>query len=289
MNPSFSEIIVGVVVSIIATIFILLTRLFFYKVRDSLPAGSLFKDITNSRKLCVIFIRRMKDVEQKGEFKSPLPDYNSLATSTNNEKNYEGIINTPWVASMFDSHALAHILNVLGKIGRTENIEVSFPDKDFDKWDSPMFILGGTRKAERALEIASPIYKYQYKKSQFILLPTNEVFKQESEDIDIGLLQKLKNPTNNLPIWLCSGHRGAGTTAAAYTLVRYWKCLGWLYGDKPFGLLVSFNDKDGWQQSKIISVYPKPNLLKRLFFFSSWKKINPEEKSEKEEDGLTMT
>jgi len=54
------------------------------------------------------------------------------------------------------------------------------------------------------------------------------------------------------------GWRGAGATAAAHFLVPWWKYLGILYGSKPFGPLLEFNDKDEWQQSYIVSLYPTP-------------------------------
>jgi len=78
------------------------------------------------------------------------------------------------------------------------------------------------------------------------------------------------NPTNNQPVWLVHGYRGSGAVAASYALVRWWRYLGWIYGKKPFGLLVRFNDKDGWQQSHIISLHPKPNWFTKLIHPYSW-------------------
>jgi hypothetical protein len=148
---------------------------------------------------------------------------------------------------------LALILNVLGRIGRTNNIEVTFPDKEFDRWDAPMFILGSNWKTNRAFKNCNPYFLLQA--DSFLLIPRGESFHPHKEE-EMGLLQKMVNPTNGLPVWVAAGWRGAGTTAAAYSLVRWWKWLGVIYGEKPFGLLVSFSDKDGWQQSHIAALYP---------------------------------
>ena len=101
-------------------------------------------------------------------------------------------------------------------------------------------------------------YLYVSQKAK-IIPPTKKELEgpPKSDEEDIGLLQKMINPTNSQPVWLIHGLRGASVIAASYALVRYWKYLGWLYGKNPFGLLVTCNDKDGWQQSHINPIFQR--------------------------------
>jgi len=260
--------------SILATITALITRLIFYRIRDSLPAGALFNKIKDSENPCLVFILRMKDIQKSGTFITPIPNYLAVQENINDfeEVHYEERKNTPWVSSALDTQGMAHIFNVLGRIGRTKNIQVTFPDRDFDKWDAPMFLLGGTWKTSRALKTCR--HYYEYGNNGFKLIPEDKTFNPQSNiEEDMGLLEKMINPSNGFPIWIIAGRRGAGTTAAAYTLLRLWRYLGLIYGKKPFGLLVSFSDRDGWQTSKIISIYPNPNWMTKLLHPIAWNKL----------------
>ena len=159
-------------------------------------------------------------------------------------------------------------MNVLGRVGRSQNIELVYADLNFDQWDSPMFILGGSWKSTRAFETCNPHFHFR---NGFILGPTSETFSPRSNDNDMGLLQKMKNPATGHPVWLAMGLRGAGTNAATYALIRWWKELGNLYGTKTFGLLLEMNDRDGWQQSLIIRLHPLPKWYRRYLHPLAWR------------------
>jgi hypothetical protein len=253
-----NPLILGIFSSILAAIAVLITREIFYYIRDRLPAGALFRNIARVSDPCLIFTLRMKDTTQSGKFITPIPNYSAVhkQAANQNPNQFENRTNTPWVTSTPEAQSLALILNVLGRVGRTENIEVTFPDKEYDRWDAPMFSLGGNWKTMRAFETCKPHFKF--KNDAFVLLPTKEQFAPSSPEEDMGLLQKMINPNNGLPVWIVMGYRGAGTVSASYALSRWWKYLGILYGAKTFGLLVAFDDRDGWQQSHIVSLYPKP-------------------------------
>lgn len=261
---------ISILAGIVVTIVVLFTRLAFYRVRDALPAGALFEGIKNASAPCLVFILRMKDTKQTGEFITPVPNY---SPDPRIPSQYEKRQLTPWVTSVPEALTLAHILNVLGRIGRTDNIKVTFGDTEYDRWDVPMFILGGSWKATRAFETCNPYFIYEERDQScgFTLPSTAEHFcPTRPLEEDMGLLQKMINPTNGKPVWVVMGIRGAGTVAASYALVRWWKYLGWLYGKKPFGLLVSMNDKDGWQQSHTVTLYPRPNLFTKIRHPYAW-------------------
>ncbi len=255
---------VGTFASIIATILVLLTRLAFYRIRDTFPAGSLFHGIANSPITCHIYVLRMKDKEGRGEFITPIPEY---SPSGSNNK-YESRQLTPWVTSLAETQALSLIFNVLGRIGRTENIELMYADTDYHRWRAPMFILGGSWKAIQALEKCDPYFMIESDKG-FRLIPNEQLFSPLSTDEDLGLLQKMINPVTGLPVWVVMGWRGNGTVAAAYALVRWWRYFGKLYGNKPFGLLVSMDDRAGWEQSSIRVIHPEPSDYKKLCHLNS--------------------
>lgn len=201
-------IVFGIIASVIATIIVLLTRSAFYKIRDLFPARSLFKGIVGSDKQFLIFILRLTDLNKSGKFLAPMPPY-AIASP---QPQYQQRQLTPWVTSTSGTQSVANILNVIGLVGRTKNIQLSYVDQDYDKWDAPMFILGGSFKATRSFETCSPIFSY--KNDKIILEPTKEKFEPKSSDDDIGFLQKMINPSTGFPVWVAMGWRGAGTVAA---------------------------------------------------------------------------
>jgi hypothetical protein len=224
------NILTGIISGIVVTIIVLLTRQAFYQIRDALPAGALFEYIKGDSRDCLIFIARMKDIEQKGEYLTPQPQCSPIGS-------FQIVLEkrqlTPWVNSVPTTECVSMVLNVLGRVGRTQNINITYADKDYSRWDTPMFIIGGNWKFRRALETCNPYYKYRQADQEcgFDLIPTGERFKSDHPmEQDMGLLQKMINPSNDLPVWVVMGIRGAGTAAAAYSLVRWWRELGWLYG-----------------------------------------------------------
>jgi hypothetical protein len=180
--------ILGIISSILATIFVLLTRTAYYKIIDKLPANRLFNYIKNSKEKCLVFQNRLQDTELKGEFVVPIPDY---STFPGQKQRYEKRQLTPYVLSAEDSSAVAMILNVLGEVGRTDNIHISYIDKDYDKWENPMFLVGGNWKTNRVFENYNPYYIYQ--NGKFIITETNESFSQKDPNDDLGLLVKVYN------------------------------------------------------------------------------------------------
>lgn len=261
-------IIIGAIGSIVATIIVLITRLIFYKVRDLFPAHSLFRGIVDSNSPCLVFTLRLTDMKREGNFLSPLPKY-AVASP---QQEFEPRQLTPWVTSTSETQSVAHILNVLGRIGRTDNIQLVYVDQAFDRWDAPMFILGGSWKATRSFETCRP--NFSFRGGKFILEPTKESYQPKSNDHDMGILQKMINPVTGLPVWVAMGWRGAGTVAATFALSRWWKEIGILFGNRRFGILLGMNDKDGWQQCNIVRMYPEPKCYKKLLHPIAWKKMS---------------
>lgn len=263
-----NQIIIGAAGSIVATVFVLLTRLAFYKLRDTFPARALFNGIVGSDRPCLVFALRLTDLEQKGQFLAPLPRY-AVATQ---QPLAECRQLTPWVTSTSETQSVAYILNVLGRAGKSENVQLVYVDQDFDKWDAPMFILGGSWKATRAFETCNPYFVFQ--ENRFSLRPCGESYQPKSNDHDLGLLQKMINPTTGLPVWVAMGWRGAGTVVAAYALARWWKELGSLYGRNPFGVLLEMNDRDGWQQCRVLRLYPSVLWYRKLRHPVAWRTLS---------------
>jgi uncharacterized membrane protein YeaQ/YmgE (transglycosylase-associated protein family) len=264
----FEQVAIGVVGSVAATILVLLTRIGFYKVRDLFPARALFHGILGSDRACLVFILRMTDTEEKSEFKTPMPRYSVVVP----QHAWDVRVNVPWVNSTSETQAVAHVLNVLGRAGRTKNIKLAFADQDFDVWESPMFILGGSPKMIRAFANCNPYFELNG--AQFILKSTGEVYKPQAIENDLGLLHKMINPSTGFPIWAAWGLRGAGTVAAAYALVRWWKELGILYGKSSFGVVVELDDRDGWQQLRILRLYPEPRWHQKILHPIAWRVLS---------------
>ena len=266
-NPEV--LIIGVLSSILATIVVLFTRKAYLALENSLPAGKLFNHVKGSNEIFVVHQKRLKDVEQKGTYLIPIPDFSSFPAG---EPKFELCQHIPWVLSSEDSNASAMVLNVLGQIGRTDNIKLSYVDEEYDHWENPMFLIGGSIKTIRVFEkFTTPYY---YKDGAFINRENNTEFRQKTGNDDIGLLMKTYYPPTGKPIWIAMGMRGAGTAGATYALQQWWKILGKLYGSNEFGLVVQFSDMDGWKDSTPIDISPKPKKLRRIFHPIANKKLN---------------
>lgn len=254
----WTNILIGTIGSIFATIAVLLTRLAFYRIRDLFPARAVFHGIAGSDDPCLVFVQRLTDPEKRGEYIAYLPKYAVTAGQPDCQK-YQLI---PWVTGINATQSVSHVLNALGRAGRTKNIQIVFVDRDYDRWDAPQFIIGGNWKSTRAYETCNPFFLYR--DGTFALQPTGENFFPQSNDHDIGLLQKMINPSTGLPVWVAMGLRGSGTNTATYALSRWWREIGILYGKHPFGILLEINDKDGWQQQRILSIYPRIKWYSRI-------------------------
>ncbi len=259
---------IGVLSSILATIFVLSTRYLWFKMTGFYPKSRLFNGIVNTKEKCIIFQNRLKDINLLNEYLTPLPNYSAFP---NQPTQYEKRQLVPYVLSAEDSKAAAMVHNILGEIGRTSNIQSSFVDEDFNMWENPMFLIGGNWKAQRVFKKFDPIYIC--KDGKFINTVINQEYKQRTHDEDLGLIQKVYNKANNKPIWILMGMRGAGTAGAAYILNHHWKLFGKLYGKKAFGVVIRFDDKDGYENSSIADYYPKPNFYKRFFFYFSYRRL----------------
>ena len=143
-----------------------------------------------------------------------------------------------------------------------------YVDRDFDKWDAPMFIIGGSHKSYSAYQTCEP--GFVYRDGAFLLQTTGESFQPRTNDQDLGLLQKMFNPSTGYPVWVAMGSRGAGTTTATYALARWWKELGILYGNSRFGKLLEINDQDGWQQYRIIKIDTNVKWYSKLLHPIAW-------------------
>lgn len=248
---------IGVLTSIVATVIVLLTQYGYREVSNWLPANKLFNSIKNSTEECIIHQVRLKDIKEEGVFYMPIPNFSSFPKG---QPKYELKQLIPWVLSAEDSNASAMVLNVLGQVGRTDNVRLSYVDEGFDEWEHPMFLIGGSLKAHRVFEKFKP--EYNYSDGAFVQKSDGKEFRQKEGNDDLGLLLKTYNSTTKKPIWIVMGMRGAGTAGAAHALTKWWKLLGKLYGKKEFGLIVQFSDLDGWRDSTPISFSPKPSQLK---------------------------
>ena len=260
---------IGILSSILATVFVLSTRYFWYKLISFYPKNRLFYGIVNSKEKCIIFQNRLRDMKLENKFLTPEPNY---STFPNQGPKYQLRQLVPYVLSAEDSKATAMVYNMLGVIGKTNNIQSSYVDEDFDMWENPQFLIGGNWKTIRVFENHNPAYVCRDNK--FINTINGKEFSPRSKDEDLGLIQKTYNKNNNKPIWILMGYRGAGTAGAAYILNRHWRLFGKLYGKKSFGLIIRFDDKDGYENSAIADYYPKPTFFKRIIFYSSYKKLN---------------
>jgi hypothetical protein len=267
MRYKFETLFENIIYTGLATFAVLGARILFYRIRDGFPARALFGDAIEQGQNIDICIVRMKDIEETGRFKSP----KSVSTVLDEQEPYEFRANIPWVTSLGETHSLGYIFNVLGQCGKKTKINMCYADQTYDRWDVPMFLLGGSNKTRSAFATCNPIYEFS--DGKFRHLASGNSYSPQDSDYDIGLLQKMISPATNVPVWVCMGWRSNGTIASAYGLFKYWRELGCLYGRKNFGILFEFRDQDGPQSFHIKSLSPEPFILVKMIHPVAWLRI----------------
>ena len=260
----------GVIASFVAAV-IFWAVPFLYHFAALWRARLLFSQIVGRDEECLVILRKLKDPSGEGKYLSPRGE--GYAD--------EQIKKTSTVIARYDAEAFSIIMNTLGMIRRTTNIPMSFVDATMNVWDKPMFTVGYTEKTREALKngnppfrtmpLDAPGHKWGFRRNNNE--PDENIAPMiPSDDDDMGLLQK-HFATTGVPIWIVAGYRSSGTIASAVALRSWWKQLGALYGNKPFGILVKVTKGARENLPVIIEMYPKPYWYKKWLHWIAWRTL----------------
>jgi len=197
------------------------------------PQQRLLEGIAKQDELCKIFVRDLllDDVT----LTSIDPIHNSSLSRLVGKVPNIGVV---WPDA--EGQTSSRIFNVLGQVGKTQNIELVRMSQDTGEWNSHVIVLGA--QAKKSLDF------YQMKHIAY-RVDGNAIYDAESgrameldKGFDYGIILKVPNPfkTNGSPGigFLVGGIGVLGTAAASYYFKEYYKLLGQDFGKDYFGVVV---------------------------------------------------
>jgi len=133
--------------------------------------------------------------------------------------------------------AMANILNVLGQVGKTRNIEIIEMSKDPGLWDSDLIVLGA--QAQKCFDFYQRMRQVAYSiDTELRDASTGNVIPRQP-GYGYGIILKAQNPYASNSVGLLIGGYGVlGTETASYYFRRYCAELGQRFGKKFFGVVV---------------------------------------------------
>jgi len=147
---------------------------------------------------------------------------------------------------------LSKILNTLGKLDKTENIEIIEMGKDPGIWNKNIIILGA--QTQKCFDFYQKMKEVAYKinSSDIIKISTGYKIKRSSV-YGYGIILKCKNPfvPNNKGVgFLIGGFGVLGTEAATHYFATNIAELGKVFGKKSFGIVVRASITAGVQSTE---------------------------------------
>jgi len=253
------QVISGVILGALVVPFCLFEakRLLQYLI-DSCPARKVMEGLTRNSENCLVCVDRLRS--GNGKLLRRLPD-DSLDYYANLKKQYifERKDYELWTEG--DSQAAIHILNVLGKLGKTEKLDIVPVGKAWDEWDTNIVCIGGNLKSRNIMNFENnKFYKVEYPPStqaapaEVIDLAENKPIQRET-GFDYGIILKLRNPySKGKVIFTVLGTEAMGTQAAGYYLATHLKQLAKEVGRAEFGVLIKVDISSGVQATQKVDI-----------------------------------
>jgi hypothetical protein len=193
------------------------------------------------------------------QYQSRRPDFFPPQT-TGQVDNWQNI---PHVIGRADMEAATDILNVLGQVGRWDNINFLSVEEEWDLWDQHVVCVGGHYKSDRLLEACEPRLVRLENNSRFVLVDSAQTFQIDGQT-DRAIIYKAVYPQTGRTCILVMGLGALGTQAAGYFLRTHASDFGKMFGSKPFCAVVSADLLQGKSSASLTSCYPKPGFMRRM-------------------------
>lgn len=255
--------VIGTTVSaLFATLYSLL-KLGIFKARSQLPIRKMFGGIADNRSPCSIFLKTLYSHDRF--YYSREPDFFPPHT-TNKESCWQNI---PSVVAEADMQAATDITNLLGQIGKRENITFRSVSEDWDLWSEHILSVGGNFKTTRIFEIANPKLVELVNNVSFRFSDSDKLF-QAVDGNDYGLIYRVTHPVTGKICFVLIGLGIRGTEAAGYYLRTKAALLGKMFGSRDFAFLVQVRIDHGKETTSPCWYLPEPNLLERIVHPIIW-------------------
>lgn len=234
---------------------------------NKLPLNQLFAGyIKNSRVLIYLSQLTALDDNRKIDtdpkyliaYPNPAPSLKTAISVV-----YRQNIDPVW--SEGDGECLADVYNTLGRVGKTEGVEVANLINDWDKWSFPIITIGFNPKTEISLEKMCAPIDYEIIKNYQIKI---KHFSLELDSVvpnDAAIIQKTFLKNTKVPVFILAGLGTLGTSASGYILKEKCVELAKFYGKRPFCCLIYVDASQGRGSAVIRKIYPKPSLTSIVF------------------------
>lgn len=153
---------------------------------------------------------------------------------------------------MAEGIGLSKIFNTLGKLDKTENIEVVEMGKDPGIWNRSLIILGA--QTQKCFDFYQKMQEVAFRVSSTDIIRTSDRYRiNRFSGYGYGIVLKCKNPFvkgNKGVSFLIGGFGVLGTEAATYYFANHLEELGKGFGSRSFGVVVRASITAGVQSTE---------------------------------------
>lgn len=196
------------------------------------PAGKVLGSMINNKEKLKIFVKDL--IVLNNTLDNP-----KLISIEGTFKQYNPNIEKVWPE--VEAIGIARTLNLLGRLGKKDNLDIVEMSKGYDMWNSNLIVLGA--QAFKSIEF------YKVMESVGYFMDENEIYDNETKEIikrekeyGYGLIIKAKNTKlmeNKDGVGILLGGFGTlGTLAANYYFCNNISQLGKEFGNKYFSIVV---------------------------------------------------
>lgn len=159
-----------------------------------------------------------------------------------------------------EGRAVGNLLNILGQVGKTKNIDIVRMSQDIGEWNTNLIVLGA--QAQKSFDFYKNMKCVAYRMDDKEIYDTqnNQVIKRD-EGYGYGLILKALNPfktTGSRGVsFLIGGFGVLGTAAASYYFKENFKNLGEEFKSDYFGIVVRAPVSAGEQAAERLYNYDK--------------------------------
>jgi hypothetical protein len=196
--------------------------------RSTRPANRLLGQIVQPDEPCKIFIRDF------------VLDKNAAIWSVEPRVGIGRVPNVMELWGDVDGIASANIFNVLGRIGKSHNVNIMRMSDDVGEWNAHIFVIGA--QSQKSFDFYRLMKNVMYRVDvDNVVDNRDERLISREEGYGYGIVMKASNPfysDGDGIAFLIGGYGALGTAAASYYFREHYQSLGSEFGTDCFGIVV---------------------------------------------------
>lgn len=236
------------------------------KLKSQLPIRKILGEFADNDSPCSIFLKEL--YSQDRYYYSTEPNYFPPQTA-NLESQWQNI---PHVIPDSDVQAATDFSNLLGQVGKRENVTFRSITEDWDLWSENLLSVGGNFKTDRIFELPNPRLANLLNNASFRFTDSDQLFEGINGN-DYGLIYKVTHPNTGKLCIVLMGLGVRGTEAAGYFFRTRASVLGKMFGDRDFALLVHVRVEHGKETASPCWYLPEPQIMKKILHPIIWNSI----------------